>query len=262
MEAKGVNIAFGKQQVLSQVDISVPQGEMVALIGPNGSGKTTLLRSLLGLQPVDSGRIKLFGETDFRKASSRLGYVPQRFHLEKGFVLSVREFLSTRLRSTYHWFWKKEPLKDDFSREILEEIGVTPLLDRPMARLSGGQLQRVLIAFSMLGNPELLLLDEPTANVDQPGEMSFYELIGEVHRRHHLTVILVSHDLSMVFKHATWVYALNTRICCSGPPEKILNEESLKQAYGLDVLPYHHHHHHHPHTDSPEKNPAGIDPSI
>ena len=126
-----------------------------------------------------------------------------------------------------------------------EEIGIQQMLDRPIAQLSGGQLQRVLIAFSLLNNPELLLLDEPTAGVDTPGEQSFYELIAGVQKRHGLTVVLVSHDLSMVYRHASWIYALNGVICCEGTPEEVINAESLRHAYGIHVSPYGHHHHVH-----------------
>ena len=125
------------------------------------------------------------------------------------------------------------------------DIGVEPLLDKPVASLSGGQLQRVLIAFSLMHDPKLLLLDEPTAGVDTPGEQSFYELITRVQQQKHLTVVLVSHDLSMVYRHASWVYALNGVICCEGTPEQVMNAESLKQAYGIHVSPYHHHPHVH-----------------
>ena len=123
------------------------------------------------------------------------------------------------------------------------EIGAGVLLDRPLAQLSGGQLQRVLIAFSLLSQPDLLLLDEPTAGVDTPGEQTFYDLISEIHRKRAITIVLVSHDLSMVYRHASWVYALNRVICCEGRPEDVMNAESLKQAYGIHVTPYHHHHH-------------------
>ena len=138
---------------------------------------------------------------------------------------------------------------DDAIAPICRDLGIENLLDRPLAALSGGQLQRVLIAFSLVDRPDLLLLDEPTAGVDTPGELTFYELIANIHRKHRLTVILVSHDLSMVYIHASWVYALNRVICCEGPPEKVMNAESLKEAYGLHVTPYQHHHgHNHPHV--------------
>jgi ABC-type Mn2+/Zn2+ transport system ATPase subunit len=217
---------------------------LVALIGPNGSGKTTLLRALVGLQKIAEGEIKLFGQTSLKAALPRIGYVPQRFNLESSFILSVREFLALRLRETRHWFWLSHRRLDDRIRASLADIGVETLLDRPLAKLSGGQLQRVLIAFSLLRKPELLLLDEPTAGVDLPGEQTFYDLIAEIQQRHHLTVILVSHDLSMVYRHASWIYALNRVICCQGSPQEVMSAESLKAAYGIHVSPYGHHHVH------------------
>lgn len=244
IEAKDVRVQLGGLEVLQGVDLKVPAGELVALIGPNGSGKTTLLRALLGLQKITAGEIKLFGSSNLRSALPRIGYVPQKLNLERSFILSVREFLALRLRQTRNWFWQSRSKIDSLISDTYAEIGVAALLDRPVAQLSGGQLQRVMIAFSLLGKPELLLLDEPTAGVDTPGELSFYDLIAEVQSRHHLTVILVSHDLSMVYRHASWVYALNRVICCEGSPEHVMNAESLKQAYGIHVSPYHHHHDH------------------
>jgi zinc transport system ATP-binding protein len=247
VEARNVFVSFDGRPVLRGVSFTVPHGKVVALIGPNGSGKTTLLRCLLGLQKITSGEIRLFGQTDVRKALPRIGYVPQRLALDRSFVLSVREFLALRLRQTRNWFWQSHTRTDELIHGTLAEIGVEGLFDRPLAQLSGGQLQRVLIAFSLLTKPELLLLDEPTAGVDTPGEQGFYELIANIQQRHHLTVILVSHDLSMVYRHAAHVYALNGVICCEGTPEEVLNAESLKQAYGIHVAPYEHHHHHHVH---------------
>jgi ABC-type Mn2+/Zn2+ transport system ATPase subunit len=233
--------------VLRGVDLEVPAGGLVALIGPNGSGKTTFLRALLGLQRLSEGEIRLFGTTDRRAALRRIGYVPQRMNLERSFILSVREFLSLRLRQTRHWFWRRKRTTDESIEASLDEMGIRSLLERPLANLSGGQLQRVLIAFSLLTKPDLLLLDEPTAGVDVQGEESFYDLIAAVQRRHRLSAILVSHDLSMVYRHASWVYALNGVVCCEGRPEEVMNAESLKQAYGIHVSPYHHHHHGHAH---------------
>jgi ABC-type Mn2+/Zn2+ transport system ATPase subunit len=238
-------VSFGPTKVLRGVNLSIPKGEIVALIGPNGSGKTTLLRALLGLQKLDAGEVRLFGQPISAKMLGRVGYVPQKLMLEKTFALSVREFLALRLKQTRHWFWQTRATISERIRPLLVEIGVEPLLDLPLASLSGGQLQRVLIAFSLLHEPELLLLDEPTAGVDTPGEQTFYELIASVHKRHQLTVVLVSHDLSMVFRHASWVYALNGVICCQGTPAEVMNADSLKEAYGIHVSPYHHHHHTH-----------------
>ncbi|MDX1950750.1 MAG: metal ABC transporter ATP-binding protein [Verrucomicrobiota bacterium] len=245
IEVADAKVSFNGVPVLRGVNLTIPKGEIVAVIGPNGCGKTTLLRSLLGLQRLDAGTIKLFGETDIHSVLHRVGYVPQKLALDRSFALSVREFLALRLPSTRHWFWKGPRSTDTVLAPIVAELAIEKLLPKPLAQLSGGQLQRVLIAFSLLHQPQLLLLDEPTAGVDTPGEQGFYELIGKIHKQHGLTVVLVSHDLSMVYKHATWVYALNGVVCCEGTPEEVMNAESLKQAYGIHVSPYHHHHHVH-----------------
>lgn len=242
IEVEDARVRLGDTEVLRGVTLRVPRGKLVALIGPNGSGKTTLLRCLLGLQRLGSGSIRLLGEPVGPRSLAKVGYVPQRLQLESAFVLSVREFLALRRRETRRWFWQSHRRTDAYLDSALAELGVHPLLDRPLAGLSGGQLQRVLIAYSLLTEPELLLLDEPTAGVDTQGEQSFYDLIARVHDRLGLTVVLVSHDLGMVFKQASWVYALNGVICCEGHPEEVLNAESLKVAYGIHVTPYHHHH--------------------
>jgi len=245
VDVREVHVTINGNPVLRGVNLQIPKGEVVALIGPNGSGKTTLLRCLLGLQRINRGTIALFGENHPQKVLPRIGYVPQKLALDRSFILSVREFLALRLKTTRHWFWHKHAKIDRLIASTFTEIGVEALLDRPIAQLSGGQLQRVLIAFSLLQQPELLLLDEATAGVDTPGEQSFYELMSSVQKRHGLTVVLVSHDLSMVYRYASWVYALNGVICCEGTPEQVMNAESLRQAYGMHVSPYGHHHHVH-----------------
>ncbi len=244
VEVSGLNVTLGGRRVLQDIDLNIATGELVALIGPNGAGKTTLVRSILGLLPITSGTVRLLGETDLRKALPRVGYVPQRLALEVGLALSVREFLALRRRSTRNWFWRRHDDLDSALPPIAVELGVKPLLDKPVVALSGGQLQRVLIAFGLLDNPQVLFLDEPTEGVDAPGERTFYEIVSDIHRSHGLTVILVSHDLSMVHRHASRVVALNGRICCEGAPDEIIREDALKEAYGLHVVAYHHHHHH------------------
>jgi zinc transport system ATP-binding protein len=242
VEARDLWVTRGNVPVLQGVNFHVPAGQLVALIGPNGSGKTTLLRALLGLQKPDRGTIQLFGQNELRQALPRIGYVPQRVEIERSFIVSVREFLAFRLRELRNWFWLSHSRIDAVLQPALAEIGVEGLLNKPLAQLSGGQMQRVLIAFSLLHKPDLLLLDEPTAGVDMPGELTFYDLIAEIQKRHRLSVVLVSHDLSMVYRHADWVYALNRTICCEGSPEHVMNAESLKSAYGIHVSPYHHVH--------------------
>ncbi len=253
IEARGVEVTITGHSILKGVDLLIPGGQVVALIGPNGSGKTTLLRALLGLQSIDRGEIRLFGQPIDRRVLRRVAYVPQKLAVESGFALSVREFLALAVDRALHWFWKRHTAVDKLLLPAVEEVQVAGLLDRPLAKLSGGQFQRVMVAFALLRNPDLLLLDEPTAGVDTPGEYTFYELIGELQRRRGLTVVLVSHDLSMVYRHATMVYALNGVICCEGKPEEVMNADSLKRAYGIHVAPYEHHHHHghdheHPHA--------------
>ena len=249
ISVRGLNVSLGGKRVLRDVDLQVPAGELVALIGPNGAGKTTLLRSLLGLIRPDSGEIRLLGEAHLRAALKRVGYVPQRLALDTGLALSVREFLALRRKSTHNWFWRRKRDLDAQLPAVAAELGIHPLLDKPVATLSGGQLQRVLITFSLLDEPRLLFLDEPTEGVDAPGERTFYEIISDIHQAHRLTVVLVSHDLSLVHRHATWVVALNGRVCCEGAPDQIIREDALREAYGLHVTSYHHHHH--DHTDHP-----------
>lgn len=238
-------VRLGGRRILHDLCLEIAPGRLVALIGPNGAGKTTLLRTLLGLIPVESGDFSVLGCSDLRQALPSIGYVPQRLALDVGLALSVREFLALRRNKTRNWFWKRSHDLDLELPAVAEELGVRPLLDKSISALSGGQLQRVLITFSLLDQPRLLFLDEPTEGVDAPGERTFYEIISDIHRSHGLTVILVSHDLSMVHRHASWVIALNGRVCCEGAPDDIIREDALREAYGLHVTSYHHHHHAH-----------------
>lgn len=247
VEIRGLDVVLGGRTILKDIHLDLAAGGLIALIGPNGAGKTTLVRTILGLVPVARGSIRVLGHSKLADALPRIGYVPQRLALGDGLALSTREFLALRRRSTRNWFWRRRADLDATLPPIAAELGIAPLLDKSVSTLSGGQLQRVLIAFALLDDPDLLFLDEPTEGVDAPGERTFYEVISDIHRIHPLTVVLVSHDLSMVHRHATWVVALNGRVCCEGAPEEIIREEALREAYGLQVTPYHHHHHSHDH---------------
>lgn len=248
LSIRHLHVVLGGRTILRDICLDLAPGQIVALIGPNGAGKTTLLRSILGLLPIASGEAVILGETNLRRVLPRIGYVPQRLSLDAGLALSVREFLAMGRRGTHNWFWRRQRSIDLALPPIVEELGVRTFLDKPISNLSGGQLQRTLIAFALLDEPELLFLDEPTEGVDAPGERTFYEIISDVHRHHRLTVVLVSHDLSMVHRHASWVVALNGRVCCEGEPDRIIREDALREAYGLHVTSYHHHHQHPAHA--------------
>ncbi|MGB9603794.1 MAG: metal ABC transporter ATP-binding protein [Verrucomicrobiia bacterium] len=243
LEIENLTVKYGDKPVLNGVHLKVKRGDCLALIGPNGSGKTTLLKCILRIITPESGIIKIFGDTDFNKIISRIGYVPQKLEFDKSLAISVREFLSLRLTETRGWFFHKHKFIDDILYPRLKKLKIDELLDKLLCHLSGGEFQRTLIAFSLLGEPELLLLDEATEGVDFATENLVYELIDELRKQHGLTVILVSHDLSMVSRQATNVVALgNGVICCEGPPDSVLTNGALKQAYGTHFVPYCHHH--------------------
>jgi ABC-type Mn2+/Zn2+ transport system ATPase subunit len=199
-----VSLGYAGQPVLAHVTLTVERGEYLALLGPNGAGKTTLLRGMLGLVPVLAGRIEL----GFDAAASPPGYVPQRDQLDPIFPLSVFEVV---LMGTYA---KLPPLRPvgralrAVAARCLELVGLHELRDRPFWALSGGQKQRVLIARALAVQPQILLLDEPTAGVDAAAELAITDLLAELNRREGLTIVLVTHHLRRIraaLSVAVWV---------------------------------------------------------
>ncbi|MFN3577060.1 MAG: metal ABC transporter ATP-binding protein, partial [Tabrizicola sp.] len=175
--ADHVCVRFGATEVLHDISLSVAEAEIVTILGPNGSGKSTLLRALLGILPVAEGRIT-------RAAGLRIGYVPQKLAIDRTMPMTVRRFLSLPRRVT-----------DAAAEEALIRVGMAGHGGQQMTALSGGQMQRVLLARALLGRPRLLMLDEPTQGLDQPGEAAFYRLVEEVRRETGAAVLMVSHDL-------------------------------------------------------------------
>lgn len=218
---------LGEHVVLSDVTFEIGRGEIAAVIGPNGSGKTTLIRAILGLIPLASGEVMV--DTD------QIGYLPQRFPLDPEFPITVREFLDlTRHRGERIALTSK-----------LDEVGLSAsILHKRLGSLSGGQLQRVLIAQATLHNPPLLILDEPSTGIDIVGEKQFYDLIRSQRDHHGTTIILVSHDLSVIASVVDQIVCVNKRLICFGPPKKALTEETISELYGgAEKSIYHHHHH-------------------
>lgn len=221
------DLTVGKKSspVLEQLTFSVAKGETLAVIGPNGAGKTTLFKALLGLTPY-SGSIAW-------APGVKIGYVPQRMEIETDVPLTVEEFF--RLRGPV-----ATPEK---IREILNYVQLdTPILASGFGEISVGQRQRILVGWSILDNPNVLLFDEPTADVDIFGQESIYKMISHLHETLDLTVILISHDLSVVYQYATNVLCLNHQKLCYGIPSEMLKAEHLQSLYGGERGFYAHNH--------------------
>jgi zinc transport system ATP-binding protein len=241
---RNLQVDLGGKRILDGVTADVARGKITALIGPNGSGKTTLLRTILREYPF-SGEIAFHCGHDHRQHQPQhVGYVPQRLAIEPRLPLTVRELFGLTLQ--------RRPVFLGVSRSVskraetmLARVNASHLLEHQVAKLSGGQLQRVLLSLALDPHPELLLLDEPAAGIDFVDQVPFNDMLAEINRATGLTILLVSHDLSVVSKHAHHVLCLRDgRVQCEGTPDEILTSEALAETFGGDKRLYHHHHRH------------------
>ncbi len=251
VSARGLTLARSGRIILEGVGIDMKSREIVTLIGPNGSGKTTLVRVLLGLEAPDSGVIR-------RRRDLKVGYVPQRFDIDRALPMTVERFLSLGHSAD------RQAL-----RRALAEVGAERCLPRQLAELSGGELQRVLLARALLGNPDLLVLDEPVRGVDATGAAELYGLLAGLRDTRDLGVLLVSHDLHVVMASSDRILCLNRHICCSGVPETVAQHPEYLRLFGPEIgrafaLYRHHHDHRHgldgaarPEGSGPETGAAG-----
>lgn len=233
LSADHVCVRIGAEEVLHDITMSLAPGEIVTILGPNGSGKSTLLRALLGILPLAEGRIQ-------RQQGLRLGYVPQRLAIDRTMPITVRRFLSLPVR-----------VSDADATEALARVGMAGHGAGQMTALSGGQLQRVLLARALLNKPQVLMLDEPTQGLDQPGEAAFYRLIEDVRRDTGAAILMVSHDLHVVMAASDRVICLNRHICCEGTPRVVSTAPEYRALFGLGTqgalaLYRHEHDHDHP----------------
>lgn len=247
IEIKNLGVCLRKIDILKGVDCSIPARQTTAIIGPNGAGKTTLLLAILGLVPY-SGSID-FNYSDRGRPS--IGYVPQRLEFDRGLPCTVEDLMVTSISNKALWLGKKQKIKEQV-RIGLERVGAEGLKSRFIGKLSGGELQRILLAMALEGNPSILLLDEPTAGIDAPGEQLFCDLLSDIQNQADLTVILISHDLSVVSNHAQHVICLNKTVRCSGGLNT-LTEENLLKTFGLHVQIY-------PHRHGPHQSPKDLNP--
>lgn len=235
--AQAISVERDGRPVLRDVTLSIQPGEIVTIVGPNGSGKTTLLRALLGAEAVSSGQV-------LRKRGLRIGYVPQKLFLDPSLPMTVARFLSLPRRTGAA-----------AQSAALQAAGATGLAQRPIAALSGGQTQRVLLARALLDQPEILLLDEPTQGLDQVGAAAFYQMVENLRQQTGCAVLMVSHELHVVMSASDRVICLNGHVCCHGTPEVVAQAEEYRALFGpgtKGTLALYRHQHDHSHDTDPQ----------
>lgn len=232
VDVKGVSVNYGPLNVLDSVDLTIKSGEIVTLIGLNGSGKSTLVRTILGIIKFDAGVVK-------RKPNLRIGYSPQHVLRDPTMPMTVERFLTLGAASSRKRI-----------REVLDEVGAQTIFWHPISDISGGEMQRVLLARALLREPELLVLDEPLSGVDIAGQGELYKLIARVRDRYGCGVLLVSHDLHIVMAATDVVFCLNRHICCTGQPKAVLHNPEFISLFGKEMaqtLSIYQHSHNHRH---------------
>ena len=230
--ADNISLNYQGKNILDSVSFRLHQGEFITLIGPNGAGKSSLIKVLLGLINQDSGKV-------IYSNNIRLGYTPQTFSPNPFIPISVIDFLSL-----------DQKVETVFINEIIELTGIEGILDSPLKKLSGGELQKVLLARALLNKPNVLILDEPAQNLDIDGQMQLYKLIQDIHQINNCAVLMVSHDLHRVMKESTQVLCLYHHICCQGHPESILKDAQFNDLFAdqiSELMTTYEHHHNHQH---------------
>ncbi len=237
-----VTVTYGANTVLKNVSLTLEPGEIVTIVGPNGSGKTSLFRAIIGATEVAEGDISL-------QPGLKIGYVPQRLHIDPTLPITVDRFM----RLT-------ERVSVSRCKEALNAAGVPDLLNRQMTQLSGGQFQRVLLARALINRPDVLLLDEATQGLDQPGSAAFYQQIESVCRETGCAVLMISHELHVVMSASDRVICLNRHVCCEGTPAVVASAPEYRALFGTGTggalaLYRHDHDHDHDH-DHPQSHEA------
>lgn len=230
-----VNFSYGNITVLENVSFTIEQGDYVGILGPNGSGKTTLLKIMLGLLEPDSGTVKIFGEPirSF-KQHSWIGYVPQRIagNNDARFPATVDEIVCSGRTATVGVLRRFKKTDYDACRHAMEVAGVTKLRNRRIGELSGGQRQRVYIARALAGEPQVLLLDEPTVGIDSAAQEVFYTFIKELNEQHGYTILFVSHDIDVMVQEAKTILCLNKELVCHVASKDFISKDYLEKLYG------------------------------
>jgi len=228
LTVSNLRVKLNEHLILENVSFEVKKEETVAIIGPNGAGKTILFRALLGLIPYE-GKITW-------NPKVKIGYVPQKLSIEPDLPLTTADFFTLKEKN-------KKEIESVLDLVGFETNGASKknVLKRKLGVLSGGELQRIIIAWALLGHPDVLLFDEPTAGIDVSAEETIYSLLHKLQEKENLTILLISHELQVVYRYATNVVCLNKSKLCFGPPREVLDKESLAKLFGEEVSLYQHH---------------------
>ena len=230
-----LNVCFASQIVLANISLTVQEGEIITIIGPNGAGKSTLIRAILGLVTPKSGHVHT-------RAGLRIGYMPQKLTLRCLMPITVKRFLMLS---------KDKNIAEQLPDQMLADLAIDKLLDTQLQNISGGELQRVLLARALLNKPDLLVLDEPTQGVDVNGQAELYQLINKVKNSYNCGVLMVSHDLHLVMANTNTVLCLNKHMCCFGHPEAVSKHPEFVNMFGKRIateLAFYMHSHDHNHA--------------
>jgi zinc transport system ATP-binding protein len=228
---ENVSVSIGGSSILEGISAGIPRGSCTAVVGPNGAGKTTMLLALLGELPY-TGDIRFSRADEGRPL--RIGYVPQRLQFDRGMPLTVLEFMVMGRQRSPLWFGVRRAYRDR-AWELLASVKMDGLEKRRIGALSGGEMQRLLLALALGQEPDLLVLDEPASGVDFQGEHIFCELLDKLRCERGFTQLMVSHDLPTVTHHATHVICLNRRVAAEGAPREVLTAETLTAIFGLHM---------------------------
>ena len=224
LKVKNLNVELDGEETIKNLSFEVKKGDVLTILGPNGAGKTVLLKTLLGILPYQ-------GEIKWAKGV-KIGYVPQRLPFIKDIPMSVLDF------------FKLKGVSQEKAKTLLNLVGFKEdFLNKKIGELSSGQFQRILVAWALVKNPNVLLFDEPTTGIDIGGEETIYTLLAKMKEERNLTILLVTHDLSVVYKFSNFVICLNKCPVCSGKPKEVLAPEILQKLYGQEVKFYEHHKH-------------------
>ncbi len=235
-----LSVTLDQHLIIDNISFSIPDNSTTAIIGPNGAGKSVLLKTILRLIPKNTGQVDIFGtpHEQYRKISHLVSYIPQRINLDRHLPLTVQGLFSLK---------SSRPLgmsaaENKRMLNLLDMVGAGSLLTSRLHVLSGGQMQRILLAYSLMDNPKLLLLDEPAAGIDTQGQETIYPLLRRIQTRDKLTLVIISHELQIVMNYADQVLCLNKQLLCSGRPHKVLTNETLQAMYGGTVSHFEHQH--------------------